>query len=106
MQGLPIRAGARRAPAYTDTVFAGFAWEGWDWLPHDAPEVYDVRSTALLLAFFWRVVDRIIAWSSFFFLPFAIEKETRNCIVKVTQSQRALKIEVTSHIRLHSVAAV
>lgn len=48
MQGLLIRASARRAPAYTGTVLAAFAWEDWDWLRHDAPksEVYDARSCA------------------------------------------------------------
>ena len=67
MQGLLIRASTRRAPAYTGTVLAAFAWEGWDWFSHDAPAVYDVRSTALLVTFLWRVVDQIIAWSSVFF---------------------------------------
>ena len=50
-----------------------FAREGWDWFPHNAPEVYDVRCTALLVeayravpayaraALLGRVVERIAA---------------------------------------------
>ena len=50
-----------------------FAREGWDWFPHNAPEVYDAGCTALLVdtyravpayvrsALLWRVVERIAA---------------------------------------------
>ena len=85
-QGLPpVLALARMR--HTLAASDAFAREGWDWFPYNAPEVYDVGCTALLVATYRsvpayarsallrRVVERIAALQvaritrAYFFLP-------------------------------------
>ena len=73
MRGLLIRASARKALAQSSLRSCGMAGTG-SHMTRRTPEVFDARSTALLVEFLCRVMDRIAGGRVLFFLPFAIER--------------------------------